>query len=501
MDTEGAIIALARDKIDAKIAELEEGIRALRHERNRLSPISRFPPEVMTQIFFWIQQLYLGRFYSSKEDRYLWQYRQWTRVTHVSQHWRQVALSSKALWNIIPMFWIDYATESFNRLGSLPIFLFGASIGREDKRSALWETITTECHRIRFIRDWPGAALKNTMPLLEHLEASSGCESPFLFSPSLKTLSLSSCTFSWDRLTLPQLTTLEIMTPKEKIALDPFVSVLHNMPCLKHLKIGGIFPETTTFRLNDLQVAHPSPLLSSFRASGSVSLNLLGRLAFSAECSIKITDACARYPSLSPLVQALNRILPIRRMSLVCQTTDKETIDLELRDQPQNASTSIKLSISLGHGSDLNRWVKDLAMLSLDRLEHLSINLITGPVTWEESGLSHLPKLSHLDLGDTGRDFFEHIVKEYDGSKASKKQGDLSFKSLEVLTTRGFHLTRDLKKPLLVALAGREKAGYRFKKLVFSLGKITDDCEMQLQKYVDKVVVTVARKGKSHRPR
>ncbi|TFK73068.1 hypothetical protein BDN72DRAFT_762305, partial [Pluteus cervinus] len=124
MNSEDAVIVLARRKIDAEIAALKERIRALGHERNRLAPVSRCPPEVMTQIFLGLQQLYIGQLEPSRPAPLAWEYRNWITVTHVSQRWRQTASDSKHLWNVIPILsqrWLTYATTSFKRVGSMPI--------------------------------------------------------------------------------------------------------------------------------------------------------------------------------------------------------------------------------------------------------------------------------------------------------------------------------------------------------------------------------------------
>ncbi|TFK73073.1 hypothetical protein BDN72DRAFT_762401, partial [Pluteus cervinus] len=124
MGSEDALIALARRKIDAEVAVLKARIRALGHERNRLAPVSRCPPEVMMQIFLGLQQLYISQLESSEPVPLAWEYRNWITVTHVSQRWRQTALDSKRLWNVIPIIgqrWLTYATTSFKRVGSVPI--------------------------------------------------------------------------------------------------------------------------------------------------------------------------------------------------------------------------------------------------------------------------------------------------------------------------------------------------------------------------------------------
>ncbi|TFK64152.1 hypothetical protein BDN72DRAFT_281062 [Pluteus cervinus] len=520
MDSEGVVVELARDKIDAEIATLEERIRILRTERNRLSLISRCPPEVMTQIFAWIQQFYLGsRFYSDRQLPY--DYRRWTRVTRVSQGWRHIALSSKALWNIIPMQWLAYATESFSRLGSMPFFLFGADSSTysyiTNQKPELWNTIATECHRIRFIRrvvDPTTAKFPQPMPLLEYVEVTSARElPPSFFSPALQTLILSFCKIDWNWPVLPQLTTLEIKTPAPSVSLDSFVNLLQNCPSLQTLKIHRIFPETPEFRPEKFQPAQPSPLLprlSSFHASAaswedghSLSLGLLSHLRFTAPFTIHIEGVRTLPGSLSSLMQVFNRILSessttIRRVFFVHRpgTTEKSyyqgAVELALHDKSTDLPF-IQLSMSIKGQNDLSDWIKDIAILPLDQVEHLSTDLVNNPAAWKENGIGQLSKLRSINVFEGGQAFLKHIADDYEDFKASRGHGGLSFAALEEVETKEVQLNRELKHPLCVALAGREKAGYRFKKLMLE-GKVTDDSMKQLQKYVDEVELTVVRK-------
>lgn len=91
-------------------------------------------------------------------------------------------------------------------------------------------------------------------------------------------------------------------------------------------------------------------------------------------------------------------------------------------------------------------------------------------------------------MGDAGRDFFEYIITDQKAFESAKRKP--AFASLEVVNCSQFRLSRDIKKSLLTALASREKAGFRFRKLFFSLGKVSADSRKQLEKYVDRVGVS-----------
>lgn len=66
-------------------------IRELKLRRNALSPISKLPPEVLTDIFLLVKPTYPAQ---STLD--------WVRsVTHVCTHWRTVSLDASMLWNHI----------------------------------------------------------------------------------------------------------------------------------------------------------------------------------------------------------------------------------------------------------------------------------------------------------------------------------------------------------------------------------------------------------------
>ncbi|TFK70208.1 hypothetical protein BDN72DRAFT_839407 [Pluteus cervinus] len=75
--------------LDKEITELDEKLQILRAKRNRLSPISSLPPELLTRIFSFVQR------------QTYWDAYEWTAVTHVCQDWRIHALGTATLWRRI----------------------------------------------------------------------------------------------------------------------------------------------------------------------------------------------------------------------------------------------------------------------------------------------------------------------------------------------------------------------------------------------------------------
>ena len=77
-----------RQAIDAEIKSLEGSIRALRHRRNALAPVSSLPTEVIEVIFFLLRVPGTSSpsTLDGKPDHLAW-----LRVTHVCHQWREIA--------------------------------------------------------------------------------------------------------------------------------------------------------------------------------------------------------------------------------------------------------------------------------------------------------------------------------------------------------------------------------------------------------------------------
>jgi F-box-like len=113
-------------QIDARIAALEREIIALKAERNSISPIARLPPEILSRIF--IAFAHLGQeprsvasssYYSATCVRTV----QWSVLTEVSQHWRDVALGCPQLWSRIGFHKSGWAQLMLERSKDAPLYI------------------------------------------------------------------------------------------------------------------------------------------------------------------------------------------------------------------------------------------------------------------------------------------------------------------------------------------------------------------------------------------
>lgn len=91
---------LTREELKQQKAHYYECIRVVNTHLNALLPISRLPPEILSNIFLRHVQAARNRagMNSATVQPMKLPCRRWIRVTHVCTHWRDVALQCPALW-------------------------------------------------------------------------------------------------------------------------------------------------------------------------------------------------------------------------------------------------------------------------------------------------------------------------------------------------------------------------------------------------------------------
>ncbi|TFK60917.1 hypothetical protein BDN72DRAFT_883406 [Pluteus cervinus] len=384
----------------------------------------------------------------------------------------------------------------------------GAPLRRpEGDNSALWASIVSECHRIRFILGVVGSSVANfnqPMPLLEHVIIPSECVlSPSVISPSLRTLVLSKCDFTWNYWpTLPHLTTLEVEDPVQRVSFDSFLVILFGCPRLEHLTIKNIFPASTSSQPHDLKPAEPSlllPRLSSLHANESpFSSELLCRLRFTDNFSIIDLDAGPITADSVPLImQALNHILlesskTILSVQLTKGHWSRNPCSLDLAG-PEPKYPFIRLKLDIWHQGKKNfsSCAQYLSVLPLDKMEDLETDIFDNPALWKESGLSQLSNLRRVDVSGEGVAFLEHLAKDYQEFRNSNGEWSLSFTSLRDVEMTGTIFTAEVKNMTFATLAGRNSAGYRLKSIkVMGIDPRAIVSDKELEEYVDDVDVS-----------
>jgi hypothetical protein len=281
---------------DTGIDAARQFVRSLITRRNTLVPIFLLPTEILTRVFHLLvrEELPLSR----------WRNMGWIRVTHVCQHWRQVALDDSSLWAKI---WgipknTKWISEMLTRAKNAPLDIeFRCSKNLEAlhmippqlsrTRRLRFHNLSTDHsygdHDVRKICSFEA-------PALEHFELTATDKLDISFrdlgrnmlfkghAPRLQTISLSQVVIPWSLIPRGQLTQLKIARPLEDIdypgELEQLIDLLVNCPALELLSLDSCLPSQLT-KLSHGQTIHLSHL-SRLRLCGSTSriLNTLKML-------------------------------------------------------------------------------------------------------------------------------------------------------------------------------------------------------------------------------
>ena len=252
--------------IDAEIKSesSEESIRALRHRRNALAPISSLPPEVIAAIFSFVRSPLGG-----KPGHHL----AWLSVAHVCHQWREIALNLSLFWSHVDFTTVSPAgaTEILARARMAPLYLeANIPIFRWDNAriSAFQQELQTHISHIcylcisadTFLLRRTLEALASPAPILEYLSLIRTIipmkrvrVSKTLFggtTPRLSYLRLCNCDISWKSpLLVKGLKSLEILTPfnNARPKLAAWLDALDEMSQLKMLVLHSASPVAPPF--------------------------------------------------------------------------------------------------------------------------------------------------------------------------------------------------------------------------------------------------------------
>ena len=323
MDLDEKAVDVVRRTIDKEIEKMEEVVRALKARRNRLAAISRLPVEVLSEIFAWRATTLTS---GSKQLEWI------KEVTHISRHWRAVAIGCPRLWTSIVFSRPAWVEEMLKRskIGTLVI---DARLGYDPAR----ESVEAAClavsniSRVRKLTmDAGGDSLhkvfKNvpkSAPILQALVLSASPDwvnrrvfhytvPSELFgddTSQLRRLELTDCDINWASPLLRGLTHLKlhktsIYTSRPSTAL--FLDVLRQLPALRSLDLQDVLPNGSSVVSQQRIVILPP--LKYLNISGSVAecSNALRHLSLSSSAVVKLT--CQRMTASSDLSNILTFI-------------------------------------------------------------------------------------------------------------------------------------------------------------------------------------------------
>jgi hypothetical protein len=286
-----------RQAIDDKISPLEESTRALKSSRNSLAPVSRLPPEILAVVFSFLP----ASAWDKKAGPLAWM-----RIAHVCGRWREVVLNDPFFWSHINFNELSPAgmAELLARAKTVPLHLEAdVTVLSEVRLGAFERQFEAHISHTRhlsisghYIQSATAVFERflSSAPTLEYLSLSYraydsrrrfGPPSSEVFIipanffnftiPSLMSLKLTSCEFSWKSPFLKSLRTLEILrssfSRQVRPGLEDWLDGLNEMPQLETLILQSATPLTPLDEPFILEVtrAVALPSLTRFHISDS----------------------------------------------------------------------------------------------------------------------------------------------------------------------------------------------------------------------------------------
>ena len=277
--------------VDKGIDATRQFLRSLLTRRNSLLPISLLPPEILASIF----HLLVLEEPPLSGKRNLG----WLKVTHVCQHWRQIALDNLSLWAKI---WgnptdTNWISEILVRAKNAPLDI-KFDLAMSSPKTILMilphlsHTRQLRFHGLSTLHSNSVREIYNCeAPALEHFELTVSPYSPIsryspmafpdlggnmLFkghAPRLRTFLLSQLVIPWSLIPRGHLTQLKVAVPKEDVHspgdLNQLIDLLVNCPALEILALESCLPSQLT-EFSHGRTIH-LPHLSRLRLCGSTS--------------------------------------------------------------------------------------------------------------------------------------------------------------------------------------------------------------------------------------
>ncbi|TFK71011.1 hypothetical protein BDN72DRAFT_856522 [Pluteus cervinus] len=514
------VLRHTREGIDAEILVLQERIRSLRSSRNALSLVHCLPPEVMVQVFTWVQILCheVGP-WGDIDPSIL---PKWIRVTHVFQHWRNIALSSQALYSTVLSHNLRYFKGALELAGSAPLSLIDSVDFQRENDAIKWdnkelqELVVSILPRVRSLwLEEPSAKflhplLKKSDLNLEQLTVSYWRTlSRSMFPRSLRYLRLHiyhpKLRFSHWLSGLSNMVELTLdldHDSKSAMAIDILSSVLDGMPRLISLELGFMLKPTS------VQADRAAPITPKLQ---NLSLNddpdhiaeFLPWLSFASRFTIELKPFTLRVNNgmdWSSFFEQLGQVFrPLSAALRVVEVAWKENWrqrDAEiLFHERAGESPCLRIFGPVIDKRRFDAWLKAAGALprGLGHIESLTMDTPVELAGWRDSPWHGIGTLRQLTLCNAQISFayLEYLTAlEAEGDRSGES---VSFASLEELSLHGIHYDHDLETKVQAALVKRMGRGVKLRKLGLYDCNISQDSVLQLSKVVDLVEHSVKK--------
>ncbi|TFK63491.1 hypothetical protein BDN72DRAFT_963882 [Pluteus cervinus] len=478
---------IAIQKLDDEIRSLTEKLCHLKSQRNGFSITHSLPIEILTEIFVLTQ----AARYTLPETPVLPAsiLRMWLPVTHVSRHWRKVALNCSELWREIGPLPEAAIREFLVRSGgrSLSVDVIGgfSLLYRRPRcySDGLLADIFAQTFRIqRFSLD--GAEHFNQV--LPYLTSKS--------APKLETLSISGGRDAGEILTIPgdvdlfqgttpQLDTLWLyrcqITPESALFTNNLATlhvnkcpigstaiwlrILKQIPRLSDLSLIGSFTDESEYAVESA----PTPVLKEFEAvpllqlsklaiEGSwlkSDLDFLAHITFPSRATIEFSsNICSPLPQPTPQAPPLISFLRVYNQSrygpleteitaITLKEIKEPSYSTSLRFLTEGASRS-GLDVTIGGLQDVDcdeALVAEFSFLPISHTTSLTISCYVSPETLKVLS-DRLPKLQEVSCsGIAGRCFLMVLTASFFDFHTLEEDADIGG-SGSIARQRGVHV-------------------------------------------------------------
>ena len=332
----------------------KEVTRPLRSEKNGLVPISQLPPELLARIFQFVADD------KSRESEPL------KRITfsHVSYHWRDVALSTPSLWRVISLGFPDCLTVMLQRSKMADLILYAGPGLKTSNYTQIFQLTLSHMERvceitICFCRRGSQAIghihemlsrFPKSAPRLRSLSiTSSDADSKYTMSlpkgfplsetPRLRQLVLARCNFlDWDSKLLTGLTSLsvEYIARNNHPSARQVLNALRRMPALSNL----VLRHMSLFFTSDSNIPREGPVhlpeLKNLHLAGRLNdiSFILSHVVINPSASIELDSFDKRDRSAPPDIPNF-----ISSFSLFCNTYESRPVDLDLETSSYEADS------------------------------------------------------------------------------------------------------------------------------------------------------------------
>ncbi|KAK0238938.1 hypothetical protein EDD85DRAFT_1002232 [Armillaria nabsnona] len=415
--------SLSFSQIDAEILQHEEAVRQLKSRRNTLAPISQLPPEMLSRIFLFVS--------CPRESSY--KSLLWINVSHVSQHWRDVALGFPALWSSPPFMNPTWAHEMLKRSKMAPLTIVADLIYMTPKMLDVFDDAMRQADRSAELNLTGAKIMEKYLtditkraPFLNKLcisqvytrynENEERIALPYNFfdgqAPRLRHLDLRRCQVHWDSGLMQNLTYLRIVEPGDfRPTTSQLVDLLEQMPYLETLDLDHALPivSETTKTLPSPSHVISLPRLSQIHLVSSVleTANLFNHIDFPSTATMRLildgtkgtgTDFSSLIPTISKsrTFASDNAIAgaPFKALSLTSPPIDVLTPALELHLSWRSDSSGTKEQVA-------QTICQALPLAQLRVLRVFDPECDFKHTTWVDL-FGSLPKLKKIEFSGSG---------------------------------------------------------------------------------------------------